>query len=69
LIPHSSSLRAEWTDPSNRYTFAVYGDNVADEEYRTVAQANATGIVAGRGALATAGVSIRASFQGVTNRA
>lgn len=56
------SLRAEWTDPSNRYTFAVYGDNVTDEEYRTMAQANATGIGAGWGAPATAGVSIRARF-------
>ncbi len=44
------SLRAEWTDPSNRYTFAMYGDNVTDEEYRTMAQANATGIGAGWGA-------------------
>lgn len=56
------SLRAEWTDPSNRYTFAVYGDNVTDEEYRTMAQANATGIGAGWGAPATAGISIRAKF-------
>jgi iron complex outermembrane receptor protein len=56
------SLRAEWTDASNRYTFAVYSDNVTDEEYRTMAQANATGIGAGWGAPATAGVSIRAKF-------
>jgi iron complex outermembrane receptor protein len=46
------SQRVEWTDPSNRYTFAVYGDNVTDEEYRTMARANATGIGAGWGARA-----------------
>lgn len=39
-----SSLRAECTDPSNRFTFAVDGDNVTNEEYRTMAQTNATGI-------------------------
>ncbi len=27
------SLRAEWTDPSDRFTLAVYGDNVTDSKY------------------------------------
>jgi hypothetical protein len=40
----------------------VYSDNVTDEEYRTMAQVNATGIGDGCGAPATAGVSIRAKF-------
>jgi iron complex outermembrane receptor protein len=26
-------LRAEWTDPSDRLTLAVYGDNVTDKRY------------------------------------
>jgi hypothetical protein len=33
--------------PSDRYTLALYGDNVTDEAYRTMAQAIATGIGAG----------------------
>jgi iron complex outermembrane receptor protein len=28
-------LRAEWTDPHNRFTVAVFGDNVTDSHYRT----------------------------------
>jgi iron complex outermembrane recepter protein len=29
------SLRAEWTDPSDRFTVAVYGDNITDSKYYT----------------------------------
>jgi iron complex outermembrane receptor protein len=29
------ALRAQWTDPSDRYTFAVYGDNLTNDHYRT----------------------------------
>lgn len=29
------NLRAEWTDPSKRYTFAIYGDNVTNTRYLT----------------------------------
>lgn len=47
---------------SDRYTLAVYGDNVTDWGYRTMAQANATGIGAGLGTPAAMGVSIRAKF-------
>src|SRR5262249_28564784 len=28
------ALRAQWVDPSQRYTFAIYGDNVTDEDYQ-----------------------------------
>ena len=31
-------LRAEWTDPSERYTVALYGDNVTDKRYLTQAE-------------------------------
>jgi iron complex outermembrane receptor protein len=33
-------LRAEWTDPSNRYTIALYGDNVTGTRYLSSAQAS-----------------------------
>jgi iron complex outermembrane receptor protein len=56
------SLRAEWTDPSDRYTFALYGDNVTDAEYRTMAEANNFGVGAGWGSPPTIGASIRAKF-------
>ena len=29
------SLRAQWIDPSKRFTLAVFGDNVTDKRYRT----------------------------------
>jgi iron complex outermembrane receptor protein len=29
------ALRAQWTDPSDRYTFAIYGDNLTNDHYRT----------------------------------
>ena len=38
------ALRAEWKDPSEHYTVAVYGDNVTSERYRTQIQYNAFGI-------------------------
>lgn len=34
-------LRAEWTDPSDRYTIAVYGNNVTDHTYVNQILANA----------------------------
>lgn len=33
------ALRAEWTDPSDRFTVALYGDNVAGTRYLTEASA------------------------------
>lgn len=37
-------LRAEWTSPSDTFSFALYGDNVTDTEYRTVLQNTNFGI-------------------------
>lgn len=37
-------LRAQWVDPSQRYTVALYGDNVTDKRYRTQVLANTLGI-------------------------
>lgn len=38
------ALRAEWTDPSDKYSLAVYGDNVTSSRYRTQVQYNNFGI-------------------------
>ena len=38
------SLRAEWTDPSDRFSFAVWGDNVTNSRYVTQVQYNSFGI-------------------------
>jgi iron complex outermembrane receptor protein len=53
-------LRAEWTDPSERFTFAVFGDNVTDTKYRSQVQYNSFGIGSTWGYPATVGVSARA---------
>ena len=55
-------LRAEWTDPSDHYTLAVYADNVLDEKYRRQNQMNGLGIGAVWAPPFTAGASIRAKF-------
>ena len=56
------SLRAEWMDPSRRYTVALYGDNVTSKRYRTQVQYNGFGIGASWDAPATWGVEVGASF-------
>jgi iron complex outermembrane receptor protein len=38
------SLRAQWNDPSDHYTVAIYGDNVTDTRYKTQVQYGQTGI-------------------------
>lgn len=38
------SLRAQWTDPSERYTLGIWGDNVTNSRYRTQVQFNNFGI-------------------------
>jgi len=53
------SARVQWTDPSERYTVAVFGDNLTDTKYLT--QANTTLVGTGTiwGKPATYGVSLR----------
>jgi iron complex outermembrane receptor protein len=51
------SLRLEWTDPSNRYTFALFGDNVTGKRYRTQVLFNTLGIGGAWSAPATFGLS------------
>lgn len=55
-------LRAEWTDPSDRYTLALAGKNVTDTHYLNQASQNALGIGAVWGAPAMVEGSIRVKF-------
>lgn len=56
------SARLQWTDPDDRYTVAVFGDNITDRKYLTQ---NSVGTVAAGtiwGHPATYGVSLRVNF-------
>lgn len=55
-------LRAEWTDPSDRFTLAVYGDNVTDKRYRIQVVPNNFGVGGVWSAPVTWGVSLRAKL-------
>lgn len=56
------SARVEWTDPSDRWTVAVYGDNLFDETYLTQFQVGTSGVGTIYGEPATYGVSLRFRF-------
>jgi iron complex outermembrane receptor protein len=56
------SLRGQWTDPSQRYTLAVYGDNLTDKRYSTQVLFNTLGIGNVWSAPATYGVSVGVKF-------
>jgi len=56
------SARAAWTDPSDHYTLAVYGDNLTDEEYRSQVLPQAFGPMTPWGAPRTFGVSVGINF-------
>lgn len=53
-------LRAEWTDPSDQLTLAVYGENLTGSKY--LKQFNTGGFGAGWGAPRTWGISLRYDF-------
>ena len=55
-------LRAQWLDPSQRYTVALYGDNVTDKRYRTQVLANTLGIGNTWSAPATWGLQVGVKF-------
>jgi iron complex outermembrane receptor protein len=55
-------LRAAWTDPSDHYTFAVFGDNLTDEEYRNQALPQFYGTLSSWGAPRTYGVSVAVHY-------
>jgi iron complex outermembrane receptor protein len=56
------SLRAQWTDPSKRYTVALFGDNVNDKRYQTQVLFNTIGIGSVWNSPATYGVQLGAKF-------
>jgi iron complex outermembrane recepter protein len=58
----SLAVRAQWTDPSKKYSVAVYGDNVANSRYRTQVQYNGFGIGAQWSAPAIWGVEFGAKY-------
>ena len=55
-------LRAEWTDPSGKYSLAVYGDNVTGTKYLNQVYANSPGAPETWGAPATVAGELRARF-------
>ncbi len=57
-----TSLRAQWTDPSERYTLAVYGDNVTNVRYQSQVLFNTLGIGSVWAPPVTYGVQIGAKF-------
>lgn len=56
------SLRAEWTDPSDRFSIAAWGDNVTNSRYLTQAQYNSPGIGANWSKPTTFGIELGAKF-------
>jgi iron complex outermembrane recepter protein len=56
------SLRAQWTDPSDRFTLAAYGDNVTSSRYLTQVQYNNFGIGAIWSAPVTYGLEVGVKF-------
>mgnify|MGYP001157914837 FL=1 len=56
------ALRAQWTDPSDRYSVALWGDNVTNSRYRTGAQYTNFGIGSNWNKPATYGVEVGIKF-------
>jgi iron complex outermembrane recepter protein len=56
------SLRAQWEDPSDHYSVALYGDNVTNSRYVTQVQYNNFGIGAVWNAPVTYGIELGAKF-------
>jgi iron complex outermembrane receptor protein len=55
-------LRAQWTDPSDRFTFAVFGDNLTDKRYLTQALLQNNAAPVSWSPPATWGVEVRAKL-------
>jgi iron complex outermembrane receptor protein len=55
-------LRAEWTDPSDRFTLAVFGDNVTNSHYRIQVLPSNFGIGGFSAYPATVGASAKVKF-------
>lgn len=56
------SARAQWTDPSDTFTFAIWGDNLTDKRYLTAVQYNSFGLGANWSAPVTYGAEIGFRF-------
>lgn len=56
------SARIQWTDPSDTYTIAIFGDNLLDETYLTQANVGTLGAGTVWGKPATYGISLRAEM-------
>jgi iron complex outermembrane receptor protein len=57
------SLRAEWTDPSERYKVAIFGDNVTNKRYQTQVLFNTLGTGAVWNSPVTYGIELGAKFR------
>ena len=56
------SLRAAWTDSSDRYTVALFGDNLTDSKYRAQVLPQQLGALSMWGMPATVGVSVNVRY-------
>lgn len=56
------SLRAQWSDPDDRYTVALYGENITNSRYLTQVQYSNFGIGANWSKPVTYGVELGAKF-------
>lgn len=59
---HLLSLRVAWTDPSETYTLALFGDNLTDEEYYTQVLPQFFGVLTTWGAPRTFGAGVELHF-------
>ena len=57
------SLRAQWTDPSEKYTVALFGDNVTNKRYQTQVLFNTLGTGAVWNSPVTYGIELNAKFR------
>ena len=56
------SARAQWTDPSDRYSIALWGDNLTNSRYLTAVQYNTFGMGANWSTPTTYGVEVGVKF-------
>ena len=57
-----ASARAQWTDPSDTFTLAVWGDNLTNNRYKTAVQYNTIGLGANWSSPTTYGVEVGVKF-------
>ncbi len=57
-----ASARAQWTDPTDKFTFAVWGDNLTNTRYLTAVQYNTIGLGANWSSPTTYGLEVGIKF-------